>query len=320
VSGEAPELPWTGERCLPWIDDVQVVYEHLLRYHFAAQFCAGKRVIDLGCGEGYGSAMLAATAATVVGIEIELGVVEHARGAYQRPNLEFLEGSVLDLDRIPPASIDVAVCFEVLEHVQEHEQLLDGINRVLAPGGLLAISTPDRILYSERNDYHNPFHVHELDPAEFESLLRQHFSEIATWRQATTSAGSQMTIEVGRERAEGLQLTAIRRQGSEWVQAEVNAPYLLALVGETLPAGLPERVELLDPELEVVAVKTAVLSERDRELGAARSALARTEAEVQRTEAEAQEWRSRYALVTGTPGYRWLERLRSWRRLGRRPS
>ena len=64
-------LEWTGERCVPWVDDLQVLYEHLHRYFFAADLAEGKRVLDLGCGEGYGSAILAERAKDVLGIELD---------------------------------------------------------------------------------------------------------------------------------------------------------------------------------------------------------------------------------------------------------
>ena len=121
MTDPVPELRWTGERCLPFIEDVQVVYEHLLRYHFAIPYCAGKRVIDLGSGEGYGAALLAESAESVVGIEIDREAVEHAAAAYRNPKLRFIQGSVLELNAIPTGSIDAAVCFEVLEHVREQE-------------------------------------------------------------------------------------------------------------------------------------------------------------------------------------------------------
>ena len=83
MSEEAPRLiGWTGERCVPWTDDVQVIYEHYHRYAIAARFVRGKRVLDLACGEGYGTALLAAHAAEVVGVDIDQTTVEHARQNY----------------------------------------------------------------------------------------------------------------------------------------------------------------------------------------------------------------------------------------------
>ena len=315
MTDPVPELRWTGERCLPFIEDVQVVYEHLLRYHFAIPYCAGKRVIDLGSGEGYGAALLAESAESVVGIEIDREAVEHAAAAYRNPKLRFIQGSVLELNAIPTGSIDAAVCFEVLEHVREQEELLAGVDRILAPGGLLLISTPDRRIYTEKDDYHNPYHLKELDPEEFEALLRQHFKEVVIWRQRITTAGSRMSVEVGHAEAVGSSVVAVKRVGNAWVEADVTEPYLLAVAGETLPADLPAAVELVDTSLEIVGVRIA---ERDR---AAQELLA-TQLELKKSrEAEAQlrhdlgiaqdlaeVWKGRHVAVVSTRSFKLTER------------
>lgn len=320
-----PELSWTGERCLPFIEDVQVVYEHLLRYHFAIPYCAGKRVIDLGSGEGYGAALLAESAESVIGIEIDREAVEHAAAAYRNPNLRFLQGSVLELESIASGSIDAAVCFEVLEHVREQEQLLDGVDRILAPGGLLLISTPDRRLYTEKDNYHNPYHLKELDPEEFETLLRQHFKQVVTWRQRITTAGSQMSLEVGQQgKADGSKVMAVKREGDAWVGSEVNEPYLLAIAGETLPADLPARVELVDTSLEIVGVR---IVDRDRlaqelvatqtELKESREVESQLRHDLEASEALTEVWKGRHDAITSTRSFKLTERALTL--IGRRP-
>ena len=117
-------LEWTGERCVPWVDDWQVLYEHLHRYYFAADLADGRRVLDLGSGEGYGSAILAERAKEVLGIEIDVLAVENASTNYPLDNLEFRQSSVLDLDDLPDTSFDLVVCYEVIEHITEHDELL----------------------------------------------------------------------------------------------------------------------------------------------------------------------------------------------------
>ncbi len=82
----APRLiDWTGERCVPWAPDVQVVYEHFHRYMWAANAVSGRKVLDLGSGEGFGSAILAGSAAEVVGVDIDARTVEHSRLNYGGP-------------------------------------------------------------------------------------------------------------------------------------------------------------------------------------------------------------------------------------------
>ena len=129
-------MAWTGERCVPWVDDLQVLYEHLHRYLFASRLAAGKRILDLGSGEGYGAALLATSAAEVLGVEIDAASVEHALRNYRLDNVEFRHGSILELGDLPDGSFDLVVCFEVIEHITEHDALLALVGRVLGPEGL----------------------------------------------------------------------------------------------------------------------------------------------------------------------------------------
>ena len=101
----APRLiDWTGERCVPWTPDIQVAYEHYHRYLWAAQIVAGRKVLDLGSGEGFGSAILAGEAESVTGIDVDPVTVDHAQLNYAAPNLEFAVGSALELDRFETAA------------------------------------------------------------------------------------------------------------------------------------------------------------------------------------------------------------------------
>src|SRR5580658_10192696 len=141
----APRLiDWTGERCVPWAPDVQVVYEHFHRYLWAASVVAGRRVLDLGSGEGFGSAILAGSARHVVGVEIDERTVEHSTLNYAAPNLEFHVGSALDLSDYETGSFGAVVAFEIVEHVDDQEKMLAEVARVLADDGVLVMSTPDR--------------------------------------------------------------------------------------------------------------------------------------------------------------------------------
>src|SRR5438067_11310347 len=106
-------IEWTGERCVPWTDDLQVIYEHYHRYAFAARFAAGKRVLDLASGEGYGSALLAATAERVVGLDIDPATVEHARRRDR--GVAFGVGSIADRDAAAVAApFEPTVCWEAV--------------------------------------------------------------------------------------------------------------------------------------------------------------------------------------------------------------
>jgi SAM-dependent methyltransferase len=175
-------IEFTGERVVPDHVDIDLWNEHLARYAFAARLVAGKRVLDAGCGSGYGSAELAATARSVIGLDVSPDAVGFATQFYRSPNLSFVEGSCASLP-IAPQSIDLVVAFEVIEHIADWQAFLQEVQRVLAPGGRLVLSTPNKEYYAttRRNTGPNPYHVHEFDFAEFESELRVRFPHVALY-------------------------------------------------------------------------------------------------------------------------------------------
>lgn len=171
-----------GERFLPWMADPVINYEHLHRYRAARDLADGRRVLDLASGEGYGSALLAAAASSVVGLDLDPLAVAHAAATYRGPGLAFVQGSITETP-FRAAQFDLVVCFEALEHVAEHDRLCGEAARVLKPGGWFVVSTPNRAVYSEAAGYRNPFHVKELDLDEFQALLRRHFAHARVFGQ-----------------------------------------------------------------------------------------------------------------------------------------
>src|SRR5271157_2796787 len=167
---------FTGERFLPSCRG-EIAYEHWHRYAFARRFVQGKRVLDAACGEGYGTALLATVATSAVGIDIDLATIEHARTTYgDGTRVRFVPTSCTGLP-LPSASFDVIVSFETIEHLSAEEQpdMLSEFARVLAPDGLLIISSPNKRLYSDARDYVNPFHLHELYRDDLARLLGRRF-------------------------------------------------------------------------------------------------------------------------------------------------
>jgi 2-polyprenyl-3-methyl-5-hydroxy-6-metoxy-1,4-benzoquinol methylase len=169
-------LESTGERYLPWMNDPATSYEHWHRYAYASQLVSGKRVLDLACGEGYGSALLARKARLVVGIDIDEQTVKHAQRKYRHENTRFIIGSVANIP-ILDIQFDAIVCFETIEHIREHEELLREAKRLLAPGGFFVVSTPNKPEY-RKVEPSNQFHVNELDLAQFSKLLSKHFRHL----------------------------------------------------------------------------------------------------------------------------------------------
>ena len=155
VPQPAEQLAFTGERMTTAISG-QIAFEHLHRYCIARDLCAGKDVLDVASGEGYGPAILAGVARQVVGVDIDDGSVRHAQRSYNLANLSFVQGDAHHLP-LPDACCDVAVSFETLEHVRDQHQFLREIRRVLRHGGIFIVSTPDRLVYSAPGQKVIPF-------------------------------------------------------------------------------------------------------------------------------------------------------------------
>ncbi len=156
----------TGERFIPELMGGQLIEaEHVVRYALAARTCAGRRVLDAGCGVGWGTLlMLESGAAEVSSIDIDLEAVEDARR--RAPAADIRQGDLADLPW-PDETFDLVVCFEALEHVHQQERVLDELVRVLNPNGILMVSSPNPRVYPAGN----PFHVHELTPEELQAAV-----------------------------------------------------------------------------------------------------------------------------------------------------
>jgi len=179
-------MEFTGERYLPSLKG-QINYEHFHRYVLSLEFAAGKSVLDLASGEGYGSALMARVAKSVTGVDIDPEAVEQARQQYANyHNLNFLVGACKSVP-LPAQSVDVVVSFETIEHHDKHQEMMREIKRVLRPQGALIISSPDRLTYSDEPNNHNPFHVKELYYDEFVDLLNRYFQSVQVYGQKFTT-------------------------------------------------------------------------------------------------------------------------------------
>lgn len=167
---------FTGERVIPGQVDIDLWNEHLSRYAFAARLARRKRVLDVGCGAGYGSAELANSAISVTGIDISADAIAYATEHYVRPNLIYQQARAAQLP-FPDASFDLVVAFEVIEHLTDWERLIAEARRVLSPGGQFVVSTPNKAYYAETRQQSgpNPYHEHEFEFDEFKQALEQHF-------------------------------------------------------------------------------------------------------------------------------------------------
>lgn len=163
----------TGERLIPESSDPDLRNEHFARYRFAEPLAAGRRVLDAGCGTGYGARILAASAHKVIAVDRAFKPLRDARDVY--PGVAFLRADCADLP-LTDQSIDLVVAFEVIEHTARWQDLLDEAGRVLTDPGILLVSTPNRSYYNTTRSTPNPYHVHEFDPPEFREALASRFS------------------------------------------------------------------------------------------------------------------------------------------------
>ena len=171
---------FTGERVIPGLVDVDLWNEHISRYTFAGRLARRKRVLDVGCGAGYGTAELAQTAREATGMDVSAEAVGYAQEHYGRPNVRFELGSATEMP-FADASFDLVVAFEVIEHLENWPQLLTEARRVLAPGGQLVVSTPNKLYYAESREQSgpNPFHTHEFEIEEFRAALGEVFPHVS---------------------------------------------------------------------------------------------------------------------------------------------
>jgi SAM-dependent methyltransferase len=175
-------LEFTGERFTPECVR-EIWYEHWHRYALVRSWARGRRVLDAACGEGYGSALLAGVAESVLGLDVDPAAVAHARSRYAGTgNLSFDQADATRL-ALPAASFDLVVSFETLEHVEAQDGLLDGLSHALSDDGLLVISSPDKATYGDAAGFRNEFHVRELYRDEFEQLLRTRFPHVRVYAQ-----------------------------------------------------------------------------------------------------------------------------------------
>lgn len=156
--------PWYGKK---------LISEHQERYKFAGIYCKDKIIADLGCGTGYGSKLIANKGAKkIYSFDIDPKVIDYAKKYYQSEKINYRALSA-DNTRLPNNSVDVVLCFEVIEHLEKPDKLLKEIFRILKPGGTCVLSTPNK----KASFLDNPYHIKEFTLPELRKSLNR-FTEL----------------------------------------------------------------------------------------------------------------------------------------------
>ena len=219
-------MEFTGERYVP-AEQGEIRLEHFHRYATVLGIVAGKDVLDVACGEGYGSRLISGVARATTGVDLSAEAIEHARRTYaDSPDLTFVQGSATALP-LQDASFDVVVSFETIEHLEGQREMLAEIRRVLRPRGVLILSSPNRPVYSQEGEFRNEFHVKELDFRELDGLLKAQFPAVRYFGQRLVAGSILQPLE-----GEGRSYAAWRDDGAgigaQW--APVKDPvYFVAL-------------------------------------------------------------------------------------------
>ena len=290
-------MEFTGERAIPGQTDPDLMNEHWARYAFAEALVGSKRVLDAGCGVGYGAARLAEVAAEVVALDQARDPLTAGGKQYSHPRLRFVQG---DCTRFPFAdsSLDAVVAFEVIEHLDEWKALIEESRRVLVPAGQFIVSTPNRLYYGEAREDPNPFHVHEFTHDEFREELGRCFPHVMLFLEnhadALVFAGEFQGIRAHLETAD---------------QTPDEAHFFLAVCSQRPLHGsqafvyLPSSANLLREREKHIGLLQGEVNKRDEWLAAARVELdkfdavqesaKRTIAQLEQENADKENWAQR---------------------------
>ncbi|MGH9929889.1 MAG: class I SAM-dependent methyltransferase [Pyrinomonadaceae bacterium] len=245
-------MRFTGERVIPDRYELKpMLQEHLVRYEFALPRVQGKDVLDLGCGCGYGSHLMATSGArSVVGVDLANDALEYAQKNYRVANLKFEQMDVTAL-KYPSERFSTVVCLEVFEHVRDYEALLRESVRVLKPGGTLVLSTPNKLVWSPHSERPiNPWHFWEFNREDFGRIMDSHLDDVQYWCQTNSVPGIIPFILINL-RLQGYYVRSKSRvaRAVEWLHG--TAMKIAMLPPNLIPGAMDKNPNAIVPETEV---------------------------------------------------------------------
>ena len=315
---EDVQLPWTGERYVPEVEG-EIEMERLHRYTIARDLAYGKDVLDIACGEGYGSELLATVARRVTCVYISEEAIAHASRKYSRPNIAFAVGSCARIP-LPDGSIDLVVSFETIERHDQHLEMMQEIRRVLRSDGVVIISSPDKHEYSHVPSDKNEYRVKKLCLSEFKDLLATAFKRVRIFGQRVYFGSFVAPADGGATRFASYS----RRDGSVRREPGVIKPvYHIALASN---ADLPEihgglydgtsylGLKIAGPDGQIASLNQA-LAERGRQIDTLRRYQAQRETEVAALTRQISSLHRRLELVHTSTSWQVTRPLRASQRL-----
>jgi ubiquinone/menaquinone biosynthesis C-methylase UbiE len=214
----------TLERIIPEELDGNLTYaSHINRYMWASRLVKGKEVIDAACGVGYGTNIISCSdAKSVVGVDIAKKAINHAKKAYKRDNLHFMEGDVTKL-RLPDSSLDVFISFETIEHISKPDKIVSEAKRLLKNDGIFIVSVPNEKIWQ---NFENEYHLENYDLEKFKNILKDHFTNMEFYGQQFFTSS---TI-ISRIQGEKIENLKVNFPNSD-IRVD-NAPYIIAVCSD----------------------------------------------------------------------------------------
>lgn len=297
-------MEFNGERYVSDLNSAQISYEHWHRYLYATQFVKGKNVLDIACGEGYGSDLLAQTAKTVTGIDISPETIDFAKAKYKKENLSFIEGSVGKIPVNGEKVFDVVVSFETIEHVDAlmQESFLKEVKRLLKDDGIFIVSSPDKLFYSDIPNYKNEFHIKEFYEKEFFEFLHKYFKCVSLLGQKVISGSNMWRLNSNEQVGSFVEYKIANKEKKFVIDEQAKeAKYMVAVCSDKAIKTTDHSV-LVDTSLSLLLEKNNEISEMQN----------RHIFELQAEQARNEELVKQLHAVQITVSYRVSQKLRSF--------
>lgn len=331
------EIPDSGERMIPGLHHEAVVYaEHIVRYLFATRFVAGKQVLDVASGVGYGADLLRSAGATeVVALDRSPEAVKYGKKHHSKFRPAYVLGDVESLP-LQSAQFDVVVSFETVEHIPDYQRFLAEVKRALRRDGLFIVSTPNRGVHVG-----SPFHTKEFTFDEFEEALAGHFRYVKTFSQDDWIASAVFSPEemegsdkpiagqvslfkaVGKSPSETLYMVSLCSEvplpeaGQEVVLTSLyEMRYYLEEIArrdaeiERFKTELSEQVATLAQRDAALAERDVLLEKKDRALTELDALLTEKDAAIRQLREAYQDLGQQVEVIRSSLGYRLLEGYR----------